>query len=143
MPGQAPFEHLEPHKTAEHYLRELRKMQKDPPEGEGGGEGEGQGEGEGGEGQGEGNGQGNGNPLDGMDSFDDHSGWDDVDEQTKQIAEERIKEFVKDAVEEANSSSRGWGSVPADCRKEIIASISTKVDWKQGASLLREAESEG
>ena len=126
FPGQAPFEHLKPHQTAEHYLRELRKMQKDPPEGEGNGEGEG-----GGEGQGQGEGNGNGNPLDGMDSFDDHSGWDDVDEQTKQIAEERIKEFVKDAVEEANSSSRGWGSVPASCRKEIIASISTKVDWRK------------
>ena len=126
FPGKGPFEHLEPHKTAEHYLRELRKMQKDPPEGEGNGEGNC--EGEGGEGQ---PGQGNGNPLDGMDSFDDHSGWDEVDEQTKQIAEERIKEFVKDAVEEANSSSRGWGSVPADCRKEIIASISTKVDWRK------------
>ena len=126
FPGKGPFEHLEPHKTAEHYLRELRKMQKDPPEGEG--QGEGEGGGEGGEGQ---PGQGNGNPLDGMDSFDDHSGWDDVDDQTKQIAEERIKEFVKDAVEEANSSSRGWGSVPADCRKEIIASISTKVDWRK------------
>jgi len=128
FPGQGPFAHLEPFKTAEHYLRELRKMQKDPPEGEG--EGEGEGGGEGGT-PGSGGGQGNGNPLDGMDSFDDHSGWDDVDEQTKQIAEERIKEFVKDAVEEANSSSRGWGSVPADCRKEIIASISTKVDWRK------------
>ena len=126
FPGKGPFEHLEPHKTAEHYLRELRKMQKDPPEGEG--QGNGQCEGEGGKGQ---PGQGNGNPLDGMDSFDDHSGWDEMDDQTKQIAEERIKEFVKDAVEEANSSSRGWGSVPADCRKEIIASISTKVDWRK------------
>jgi predicted metal-dependent peptidase len=130
FPGQGPFEHLKPHQTAEHYLRELRKMQKDGDnEGEGqGGEG---GEGQPGEGQGQGQGNGNGNPLDGMDSFDDHSGWDDVDEQTKQIAEERIKEFVKDAVEEANSSNRGWGSVPADCRKEIIASISTKVDWRK------------
>jgi len=126
FPGKGPFEHLEPHKTAEHYLRELRKMQKDPPEGEGNGEGEG-----GGEGEGQGEGNGNGNPLDGMDSFDDHSGWDDVDEQTKQIAEERVKEFIKDAVEEANSSGRGWGSVPSNCRKEIIASISTKVDWRK------------
>ena len=131
FPGQGPFAHLEPFKTAEHYLRELRKMQK-----EGDDKGEGQGEGQPGEGQpGEGgqpgSGQGNGNPLDGMDSFDDHSGWDEMDEQTKQIAEERVKEFIKDAVEEANTSSRGWGSVPADCRKEIIASISTKVDWRK------------
>ena len=126
MPGKGPFEHLEPFKTAEHYLKELRKMQKDPPEGEG--QGEGGGEGQPGEGQ---PGQGNGNPLDGMDSFDDHSGWDEVDEQTKQIAEERVKEFVKDAVEEANSSSRGWGSVPSNLRKEIVDSISSKVDWRK------------
>ena len=129
FPGKGPFAHLEPYKSAEHYLRELRKMQK---EGEGGdGKGEGPGEGQPGEGGTPGNGQGNGNPLDGMDSFDDHSGWDEVDEQTKQIAEERVKEFIKDAVEEANTSSRGWGSVPSDCRKEIIASISTKVDWRK------------
>ena len=126
MPGKGPFEHLEPFKTAEHYLKELRKMQKDPPEGEG--QGEGGGEGQPGDGQ---PGQGNGNPLDGMDSFDDHSGWDEVDEQTKQIAEERVKEFVKDAVEEANSSSRGWGSVPSNLRKEIVDSISSKVDWRK------------
>lgn len=124
VPGKGPFEHLEPYKTAEHYLRELRKMQKEQPEGEGGGEGEG-------EGEGQGQSNGNGNPLDGMDSFDDHSGWDEVDEQTKQIAEERVKEFVKDAVNEVSSSSRGWGSVPADFRKEIIASITTRVDWRK------------
>jgi len=125
IPGKGPFAHLEPFKTAEYYLKELRKMQK-----EGDGEGEGEG-GEGGNPGGSGEGQGNGNPLDGMDSFDDHSGWDEVDEQTKQIAEERVKEFIKDAVEEANSSSRGWGSVPADCRKTIMDSISNKVDWKK------------
>ena len=127
FPGKGPFEHLEPFKTAEHYLKELRKMQK-----EGDGEGQGEGGGEGGTpGEGQGQGNGNGNPLDGMDSFDDHSGWDEVDEQTKQIAEERVKEFVKDAVEEANSSSRGWGSVPGNLRKEIVDSISSKVDWRK------------
>jgi len=120
FPGQGPFAHLKPFKTAEHYLRELRKMQK---EGEDGGEGGTPGEG--------GGGNGKGNPLDGMDSFDDHSGWDEVDEQTKQIAEERVKEFIKDAVDEANSSSRGWGSVPSSCRKEIVAGITRKVDWKK------------
>mgnify|MGYP001342342562 CR=1 FL=1 len=43
FPGKGPFAHLEPHKTAEHYLRELRKMQKE-------GDGEGNGQGQGGEG---------------------------------------------------------------------------------------------
>ncbi len=127
VPGKGPFAHLRTHQTTEHYLKELRKMQKEgenppPPEGGGGG-GDCEGEGSGGNGK--------GNPLDGMDSFDDHSGWDAMDDQTKQIAEERVKEFIKDAVDEANSSSRGWGSVPSSCRKDILAGITRKVDWKK------------
>jgi len=130
IPGQGPFAHLPRLKSTEFYLSELRKMQKDPPPEEGGGGEGGEGGTPGGDGQG-GQEPGDGNPLDGLDSFDDHSGWDDVDEQIKQIAEERVKEFIKDAANEANSSGRGWGSVPADCRKEIIASITTKVDWRK------------
>jgi predicted metal-dependent peptidase len=49
----------------------------------------------------------------------------------KQMAEERVKEFIKDAAEEASKSGRGWGSVPADCRKQIMDAISTKVDWRK------------
>ena len=127
MPGKGPFEHLEPYKTAEHYLKELRKMQKEQPEGNDEGDTDGD-NGTPGEGQ---PGGGGGSPLDDMDSFDDHGGWGEADEQAKQIAEERVKEFIKDAVEEANSSSRGWGSVPASCRKEIMDGISTKVDWRK------------
>ena len=128
FPGKGPFAEMEPFKTAEWYLKKLREMQKDQPEGEGNGEGKpDEGEpGEGGEGQGQGQ-----QSLDDMDSFDDHSGWDEVDDQTKQIAEERIKEFVKDAVDEANSSNRGWGSVPSDFRKEIMDGITSKVDWRK------------
>ena len=127
MPGKGPFAEMEPFKTAEWYLKKLRERPKDQPEGEG----QGDGQGEGGEGQGEGGGPGNGQSLEDMDSFDDHSGWDEVDEQTKQIAEERVKEFIKDAVDEANSSNRGWGSVPADFRKEIMDGITSKVDWRK------------
>ena len=37
--------------------------------------------------------------------------------------------MVKDAVQEA--SSKGWGSVSAGMRKQIVDSIATKVDWKK------------
>ena len=123
MPGVGAFAELPPFKTAEWYLKNL-------PENEGGeGEGEGEGDGDGqGEGQGNGQGQGNGPFEDGV--FDDHDGWGDVDEQVKQIAEERVKDFIKEAAEEANKSSRGWGSVPSDCRKDIMDAISNKIDWK-------------
>ena len=48
----------------------------------------------------------------------------------QQIAEERVKDFIREAAEEANKTSRGWGSVPANCKKEIMDSISHKFDWK-------------
>ena len=133
-PGQeGPFQALPSHKSAEWYLKHLPE----PEEGQGGGEGQGpeggtpgQGGGEGQPGDGEGQGQGNGQPFeDGV--FDDHSGWDDVDDATKQLAEERIKDFVREAVNEAQSSSRGWGTVPANMRKDILDSITSKMDWKK------------
>ena len=126
-PGQAgPFANLPSHKSAEWYLKNLPE----PEGGEGEGQGEGEGEGEGQPGQGQGQGQGNGQPFeDGV--FDDHSGWDDVDDATKQLAEERVKDFVREAVNEAQSSSRGWGTVPANMRKDILDSITSKLDWKK------------
>ena len=54
---------------------------------------------------------------------------DSNDDSDQQIAEERMKDMVKQAVEEANS--RGWGSVSSEMRKEIMESIATKVDWKK------------
>ena len=132
-PGQeGPFKDLPAYKSAEWYLKNLPE----PEGGEGEGQGEGEGEGEGqeggtpGSGGGQGQGQGGGQPFeDGV--FDDHSGWDDVDDATKQLAEERIKEFVREAVNEAQSSSRGWGTVPANMRKDILDSITSKLDWKK------------
>jgi len=34
-------------------------------------------------------------------------------------------------VNEAQSSSRGWGTVPANMRKDILDSITSKLDWKK------------
>ena len=126
FPGKGPFVHLRPFKAAEYYLKELRKMQKDDEEGGGPGGGPGDGPGDGGE-------EGNPGPggLGDMDSFDDHDGWDKVDEQTRQIAEQRVQEFVKDAINEAQKSSQGWGTVPGSLRKDIIASVKTQIDWKK------------
>jgi len=123
VPGKGPFKDLPSFKSAEWYLKNF-------PENEGEGEGDDEGDDEGdGEGEGPGGGgSGNGPFEDGI--IDDHSGWDDVDEQTKQIAEERVKDFIREAADEANKTSRGWGSVPADTKKEILAAISNKVDWK-------------
>jgi len=62
--------------------------------------------------------------------FDSHEGWGATDSVTEEIAKERLKDFIKKAAEEANKSSNGWGSVPRDCRRDIIARLKTNIDWR-------------
>ena len=106
IPGQKPFEWAEPGKSYEWYKANWQPM--DNSEGEGG---------EGGE----------GTPTD---SFDDHSGWDQVDNAENEIAKERLKEAIKKAAEEA-SQAGSWGSVPAQCRKDILDRLKVRVNWEK------------
>ena len=106
IPGQKPFEWAEPGKSYEWYKANWQE-----PEGGEGGEGE----------------PGEGDPTD---SFDDHSGWDQVDNTENEIAKERLKEAIKKAAEEA-SQAGSWGSVPAQCRKEIMDRLKVRVNWEK------------
>jgi len=123
IPGHGPFEEFETALSADAYYKLLQKKQEEKEQ-----EGE-DGEGEGEESEGSSSSAGAGD----MDSMDDHSGWGEAigeDAATnQQIAEERLKDMVKKAAEEANS--RGWGSVSSQMRKQIMESITTKVDWKK------------
>ena len=78
--------------------------------------------------QGQGQGNGKGKPL--PDSLDDHSGWGEVDQETKAMAEERLKDAIRKATEEVNSGGRGWGSVSQGMRKKIQDMVSPKVNWR-------------
>ena len=64
------------------------------------------------------------------DSLDDHSGWGQCSQETKEMAKERLKDSVKKAAEEA-SRSQGWGSVSSKVRSDILKSFETKIDWKK------------
>ena len=126
FPSREPFQDYPVGQSAEFYFKMLKEDEQFQPKDGDGEEGDGQGEGQGG--------SGNGLP----DSLDDHSGWggeSDMDEQTKQamreVAEQRLKEAMKDAVDEINSSGRGWGSVGASTRKAIQDFITPKVDWRK------------
>jgi len=103
LPGQKPFEDYEVGLSSEAYLEQLKQ---DHDKQSGGGEG------------GEGDGQ-----------FDSHEGWDEVDQQTKEIAKERLKDTLKKAAEEA--ANQGWGTVSQQVRKDIMDRIQTKVDWRK------------
>jgi len=119
IPGRTIFSKLDTGLSAEAYY----KLIKNDDDDDGEGEGEGQ-PGQPGEGQG---GMGDAEPL------DDHSGWgpgEGGEEGTnQQIANERLKDMVKKAAQEANT--RGWGSVSGDMKKRIMDSITTKVDWRK------------
>jgi predicted metal-dependent peptidase len=75
-------------------------------------------------------GEGESNPF-GNGQFDSHEDWGKADPTTGEIAKERLKDYIKKAADEANKSSRGWGSVPASCRRDIMDRMATHVDWKK------------
>lgn len=66
---------------------------------------------------------------DGMDSFDDHSGWDELSEEEREYVAGRVKNIVEKAIRVADSSN-GWGNIPADVQAEIRRSISYIVPWR-------------
>ena len=114
IPGKGPFVDLPLHESSEWYYNNLPKPKDDKGEkGEKGEPGEGEGEGMG-------------------DSFDDHSGWGagDIDPTVREMAKERLREMMRDAAEESNKSSNGWGSVSHSIRKDIMDRIAGKIDWR-------------
>jgi predicted metal-dependent peptidase len=115
FPGEGPFVDLPANKTYEWYLQALKEMAENQEQSEGDGDGEG---GEGGD------------PFGGADSFDDHDQFGEGDSTTQEIARERLKEAVKQAVEEAERA-RNWGSVSSSMRQDIIDRVATKVDWRK------------
>ena len=126
IPGQphTPFADLPKGTSAEWYLANMPDFQK--PDGQ-----KGQGaeqEGNGGSAGESGSNQGD---ADGVpDSLDDHSGWGQCSQETKDMAKERLKETVKKATEEA-SRSNGWGSVSSEVRSKVMKMFETKIDWKK------------
>ena len=131
IPGQGPFEDLPLGMAAEWYVPHVKKILEEQQNG-GSGDGEsgdGQGQPQGGE-QGTG---GDSNGSGGVSTLDDHRGWGASDEQAKElndIANERLKDIVKQASDEA-SAKGNWGSVSSSVKKDIIESLKTKVDWRK------------
>jgi len=112
MPGEGPFEWAPLGKSYEWYKAHYPKPEDQKEDGEGGPGGEaGDGEGEPG-------------------SFDDHSGWGDVENTTNEIAKERLKEAVKKAAEEA-SQAGSWGSVPSEVRQDVLQGLQTRINWEK------------
>ena len=118
LPSVAMFAKYPPHLSAEEYMAMLPEHE-DQNDSESG-ESENSQAGESGDNSG--NGDGNG--------FDDHSDWGDSDgtDEKRKIAEERLKEAVKEAYIEAQS--KGFGSVSQSMRKNIKEAITPRVNWR-------------
>tara|TARA_R100001015_G_C4626822_1_gene186033 strand:- start:858 stop:2096 length:1239 start_codon:yes stop_codon:yes gene_type:complete len=120
-----PFEKYPVGLSAEAYLKLIENDEQFKKD-----DGQGQGDGQGGQGDGDpSDGQGQGSSL-GDHVLDDHSGWGDVDEETKAMAKERLKDALEKASKDA-SAGQGWGSISADIRKQIMDAITPKIDWKK------------
>lgn len=131
IPGHSQFEDYELGLSAEQYYEKLKEDKEKQEQQQ--------------KGQGQGGQSSNGDQSDSGDSnsgqsgdkfsstLDDHSMWGDSEENkvANEIATERLKKMVEDAVEEVTKKGRGWGSVSARMRGEIIERVKVKaVDWK-------------
>jgi len=119
VPGVGPFAEFERDLSAEAYLALLQQKKKEEEEKQSE-----EGEGEKSDGEGE-----EGQSLPDDNGFDSHDDWGKGDATTNEIAKERVKEYLREAAEEAQKAN-SWGSVSATCRREIIERLTTRLDWK-------------
>ena len=124
IPGVDKFEDFPSYMTAEWYLPKVEELLKKQKESAQSDKNSSDKQGEGQQGQ---------SPTDGdsgITTLDDHSGWGKPDQEVKDIANERLKEIVKEASEDA-AKCNSWGSVSSNVRKEILDSLKTKIDWRK------------
>ena len=124
IPGVDKFADFPPYMTAEWYLPKVEELLKKQKESAQSDKNSSDKQGEGQQGQ---------SPTDGdsgITTLDDHSGWGKPDQEVKDIANERLKEIVKEASEDA-AKCNSWGSVSSNVRKEILDSLKTKIDWRK------------
>ncbi len=121
IPSVGPFAKYPPHLSAEEYMGLLPEQQEDKSDAMSEASGASEGSGDSGA---DTNQDWNGN------GFDDHSDWGDSDgtDEKRKIAEERLKETIKEAFVEAQS--KGYGSVSQSMRKTIKEAITPRVNWR-------------
>lgn len=78
--------------------------------------------------------KGNGSTLDNLfgdlDSMDDHSTWDQIPDDLKELVKGKVKAIVERATKAADSQANGWGTIPAELREQIRASVTPTVNWR-------------
>lgn len=107
--------------SAEWYFAELQDVKDEIcDEGEPGEGGNGE---PGQPGDGEGNGPGLPGPM------DDHGGWDEMDDEERELVKGKIKQALEEAVREADRSGQ-WGSIGSEARGTLRDMVSKEISWK-------------
>jgi predicted metal-dependent peptidase len=75
-------------------------------------------------------GAGDPDDLGGLDSMDDHSTWDQIPEDLKELIKGKVKAIVERATKAADSQANGWGNIPAELREQIRTSVTPTVNWR-------------
>lgn len=95
-----------------------RRGKGDPQSGEGGSPGDADGEMPG--------------PLDDHDIWDERGGeGGETSDDDREYTEQRVRDLLKRAVNHAEQSSDGWGSVPQKIRQAIKSYLGGEVDWRK------------
>jgi predicted metal-dependent peptidase len=72
-------------------------------------------------------GEGDGPPMPG--TMDDHGGWDELDDEERELVKGKVKQALEGAVKECDASGQ-WGSIGAEHRATLREMISREIDWK-------------
>jgi predicted metal-dependent peptidase len=67
-------------------------------------------------------------------SLDDHTPWDDIDEDLRDMIREQLRDMVAQGIRNCEPSN-SWGSVPVELQQVLRNMVAGQVDWK---SLLRQ-----
>lgn len=122
MPEVGRFEEYPAGKSAEWYYAKLQQEQQEQQDQNGQGNGQGDSQ------DGDGSGSGAGDLADHQ--FDNHDGWGEADEDTKQMAKERLRQAVEQSAREAQNKG-SWGTMSSGMRQKIMDMITPKVDWRK------------
>lgn len=62
--------------------------------------------------------------------FDSHDFWDQLKDEDRDMFKDYIRDILRGCVREAESTSSGWGSVPAEMQQYLKKLVSKEVDWR-------------
>ena len=62
--------------------------------------------------------------------MDSHAAWDELSDEDREVAKGKVKQTLEEAVKEADSKGKGWGSMSSEGRKVIREIISNEIPWQ-------------